>query len=102
MAYSEIAFWLAYLKVHYPAAFYTALLNSNLGNRNKVNSFLTQVQSLGIKVKGPDINEASKEFTLKNNQIIVGFRAIRGLRNDLIDEILQLKKPVKSLSDFLL
>ena len=102
VAYSEIAFWLAYLKVHYPAAFYTALLNSNLGNRNKVNSFLTQVQSLGIKVKGPDINEASKEFTLKNNQIIVGFRAIRGLRNDLIDEILQLKKPVKSLSDFLL
>lgn len=101
VAYSKVAFWLAYLKVHYPAAFYTALLNSNLGDRNKVNSYLTQVQRAGIKIQGPDINNSQRDFILKDGKIIVGLRAIRGLRNDFVDAILQLKRPIKSLSDFL-
>lgn len=101
VAYSKIAFWLAYFKVHYPAAFYTALLNSNSGDRNKVNSYLTQVQSAGIKVHGPDINNSKKEFTLKNGEILVGFGAIRGLRRDFVDSIVQLKRPITSLTDFL-
>lgn len=102
VAYSKIAFWLAYLKVHYPAAFYTALLNSNLGDKNKINDYLMQVQDLGIKVLSPDINSSQKMFSLKNGQILVGLRAIKGLRNDFVDEIINLKKPIKSLSEFLM
>lgn len=102
VAYSEIAFWLAYLKVHYPAAFYTALLNSNLGNRNKVNDYLTLAQEAGIKILSPSINESSSNFTLKNNQILVGLKAIKGLRNDFVEEITSKKRNYKSLRDFLL
>ena len=102
VAYSKIAFWLAYLKVHYPAAFYTALLNSNLGNRNKVNEYLTLVQEVGIQVQSPSINDSSADFTLKNNKILVGLRAIKGLRNDFVKEITDKKRSYKSLLDFLL
>ena len=102
VAYSEIAFWLAYLKVHYPAAFYTALLNSNLGNRNKINDYLTFAQEAGIKVLSPLINESSADFTLKDNKILVGLRAVKGLRNDFVGEITSKKRKYKSLRDFLL
>ncbi|WP_297817366.1 DNA polymerase III subunit alpha [uncultured Lactobacillus sp.] len=102
VAYSKIAFWLAYLKVHYPAAFYTALLNSNLADKNKVNDYLMQAQDLGIKVLSPDVNASKKLFSLKDGKILVGLRAIRGLRNDFVDEIVNLKKPIKSLADFLM
>ncbi|MBP2057972.1 DNA polymerase-3 subunit alpha [Lactobacillus colini] len=102
VAYSEIAFWLAYLKVHYPAAFYTALLNSNLANRNKVNDYLTLAQEAGINVLPPSINESNKNFSLKNNKILVGLKAIKGLRNDFIDAITAKKKTYKSLKEFLL
>lgn len=102
VAYSKIAFWLAYLKVHYPAAFYTALLNSNLGDKNKINDYLMQVQDQGIKILPPDINSSKKMFSLKDGKILVGLRAIKGLRNDFVDEIINLKKPIKSLSKFLM
>ncbi len=40
VAYSKMAFELAYLKSHYPAAFFAALLNSVIGNDNKLKEYL--------------------------------------------------------------
>lgn len=100
VAYSEIAFWLAYLKVHYPAAFYTAMLNSAAGS--KLQDYVLQAQEAGIKILPPDINQSQLNFTLtKDKQIRVGLKAIKGLRLDFAKEIAANTKPYKSLNDFL-
>lgn len=101
VAYSKIAFWLAYFKVHYPGAFYLALLNSNMGNRNKIAQYLTQAQEAGIKILPPDIENSKADFSLENGKILVGLKAIRGLRSDLLKQILEIKRPIKSMTDFL-
>ncbi|MGS0677995.1 DNA polymerase III subunit alpha [Lactobacillus johnsonii] len=101
VAYSKIAFWLAYFKVHYPGAFYLALLNSNMGNRHKIAQYLMQAQEAGIKILPPDIENGKADFSLENGKILVGLKAIRGLRSDLLKQILEIKRPIKSMTDFL-
>lgn len=101
VAYSKIAFWLAYFKVHYPGAFYLSLLNSNIGNRNKIAQYLMQAQEAGIKTLPPDIENSQADFSLENGKILVGLKAIRGLRSDLLKQILEIKRPIKSMIDFL-
>lgn len=101
VAYSKIAFLLAYFKVHYPGAFYLSLLNSNIGNRNKIAQYLMQAQEAGIKTLPPDIENSQADFSLENGKILVGLKAIRGLRSDLLKQILEIKRPIKSMTDFL-
>lgn len=101
VAYSKIAFWLAYFKVHYPGAFYLSLLNSNIGNRNKIAQYLMQAQGAGIKTLPPDIENSKADFSLENGKILVGLKAVRGLRSDLLKQILEIKRPIKSMTDFL-
>lgn len=101
VAYSKIAFWLAYFKVHYPGAFYLSLLNSNIGNRNKIAQYLMKAQEAGIKTLPPDIENSKADFSLENGKILVGLKAVRGLRSDLLKQILEIKRPIKSMTDFL-
>ncbi|MDX5081423.1 DNA polymerase III subunit alpha [Lactobacillus paragasseri] len=101
VAYSKIAFWLAYFKVYYPGAFYLSLLNSNIGNRNKIAQYLMQAQEAGIKTLPPDIENSKADFSLENGKILVGLKAVRGLRSDLLKQILEIKRPIKSMTDFL-
>lgn len=101
VAYSKITFWLAYFKVHYPGAFYLSLLNSNIGNRNKIAQYLMQAQEAGIKTLSPDIENSKADFSLENGKILVGLKAVRGLRSDLLKQILEIKRPIKSMTDFL-
>lgn len=101
VAYSKIAFWLAYFKVHYPGAFYLSLLNSNIGNRNKIAQYLMQAQEAGIKTLPPDIENSKADFSLENGKILVGLKAVRGLRSDLLKQILEIKRSIKSMTDFL-
>lgn len=101
VAYTKIAYWLAYLKVHYPAAFYTALLNSAGANKVKAQSYIMNAQEAGVKILPPSINQSKRDFTLRQGRILVGLKAIKGLRADFVTEIVSLKKPFKSLTDFL-
>lgn len=99
VAYTKIAFWLAYLKVHYPAAFYTAMLNSSTAA--KAQGYIMQAQEVDIHILAPDINRSHLDYSLENNDILVGLKAIKGLRVDFAKEIAENKKQYKSLSDFL-
>lgn len=99
VAYTKIAFWLAYLKVHYPAAFYTAMLNSSTAV--KAQGYIMQAQEADIHILAPDINRSHLDYSLENNDILVGLKAIKGLRVDFAKEIAENKKQYKSLSDFL-
>lgn len=99
VAYTKIAFWLAYIKVHFPAAFYTALLNS--ASKSTQAKYIVSAQKAGVKVLNPDINLSQADYTLVNNAILVGFKAIKGLPSSLIPDIEEIEKPIKSFEDFL-
>ncbi|WP_057768646.1 DNA polymerase III subunit alpha [Lactobacillus selangorensis] len=103
VAYSLIAFWLAYLKVHYPGAFYTALLNSALGDRKKLKNYLLEMHQRGVKAHAPDVNRSGRYFEWFDQTVWFGLLCIKGLRRDFVDAILNERqdRPYQSLTDFL-
>jgi len=50
VAYSMIAFWLAYMKVHFPDVFFACLLNSNLNNETKVATYVQDAKDSHVKI----------------------------------------------------
>ncbi|GEA90594.1 DNA polymerase III subunit alpha [Leuconostoc mesenteroides] len=89
VAYSKLAFELAYLKAHYPVAFFTALLNANLGEQKKVQQYVSEAKIRGIVVLAPDVNKSYKFWTSIENQLQMGLNNIRGVRTDFVTGVLE-------------
>lgn len=101
IAYSFIGYQMAYIKVHYPQAFYIALLNSALHNSNKVKEYLLEAKKKKIDVYHPDINASYGRFTKKDAGILFGLSSIKGLRRDYVAEIIQNRKANGVYKDFI-
>ncbi len=88
VAYSMMAFEMAYLKVHYPAAFFTALMNAET-NIEKLKRHVGDAKQFGVKVSGPRINISESSFLLHDGIVYFGFSAIKGVRRDFVAAILE-------------
>lgn len=89
VAYSMIAFWLAYIKVHFSGIFYTCLLNSNLNNESKISQYIQDAKDSHIKIKNVNINNSQSSFTFNDGSIQFGLLNIKGVRRDLAQDILE-------------
>ena len=100
-AYSLLAYQLAYFKVHYPRAFYTAILRF-VGDRSpKLQTYFIEAKQRGISIKNPSINTSLEEYNATVDGIFIGLNAIKGLRRDFIQEILQQRKQNGPYTDFM-
>lgn len=88
VAYSMMAFEMAYLKVHYPAAFFTALMNAET-NIEKLKRHVGDTKQFGVKISGPRINISESSFLLHDGTVYFGFSAIKGVRRDFVAAILE-------------
>lgn len=100
VAYSYIAYQMAYVKAHYPAAFFAALLNSANPHSDKMKSYLLDVIKQSIELTYPDINQSDWQYSLVNNQIQFGLSGVKGLRRDFISHILVERKQNGLYQDF--
>ena len=97
--YAVVAYRTAYLKAYYPAEFMASMLNSFLGNLDKVPEYIDECKRIGIKILKPDINSSSSKFTVefdesqnKNNQIgqiRFGLGSIKNVGLQPIDNIIK-------------
>lgn len=105
-AYSFIGFQMAYLKVHYPAAFYTAILHSVRHNPNKIKEYIGEARKNKQEIVPPSINKSHYSFYLSDqNEIMFGFSSLKGIRRDFIQHILDERKErglYRSFDQFLL
>ena len=88
VAYSMMAFEMAYLKVHYPAAFFTALMNAET-NIEKLKRHVGDAKQFGVKISGPRIYISESSFLLHDGTVYFGFSAIKGVRRDFVAAILE-------------
>ncbi len=102
VAYSKMAFEMAYLKVHFPNEFFVALLSIE-PNIAKQRQHFANAQQHGVRIVGPRINVSQADFSLARGEIIVGFNAVKGLRADFIQAILAARQtgPFQDIYDFL-
>lgn len=105
LAYSVLAYQLAYIKVYYPAIFYLSLLKHTPIKTEKFNSYLIEAKRHNITVLPPHINESFMDYTIKQHTILFGLSAISGLKYDIRQFILSERLnygPYKSFDDFIL
>ena len=63
-AYSYLTYQTAYLKYYYPGEYMASLITSTLDDEEKVNFYVAECKSIGIKILPPDINKSVAGFTI--------------------------------------
>lgn len=101
VAYSKMAFEMAYLKCHFPTEFFTALMSIE-PNTDKERLHIADAKRFGVKVVAPNINLSQADFTMVDSRIVMGLSLIKGMRRDFIQAILKERAsgPFTSLPDF--
>lgn len=91
-AYALVAYRTAYLKCHYPAVYFSALLTSVLDNVSKITKYCSNLRNSGIKLLPPDINKSESNFTSEGNAIRFGLLGIKNVGITAINNILTHRK----------
>ena len=109
-AYAMIAYQTAYLKANYPLEFLCSLMNCDIGNFEKISSYINEVKKSDFKIFNPDINESEAHFKViyDDNKKAIGIRyglsAIKNIGENSVLEIIKERKKngkFKSLVDLL-
>ncbi|KOX07249.1 DNA polymerase III subunit alpha [Nocardiopsis sp. NRRL B-16309] len=102
--YALVAYWTAYLKANYPAAYMAALLTSVSDDKDKMAVYLAECRAQGIKVLPPDVNESGLRFTPVGRDIRFGMGAVRNVGANVVNSIIKTrteKGKFTSFTDFL-
>jgi error-prone DNA polymerase len=104
-SFALIAYASAYLKVHYLAAFTAALINNYPMGFYHPATIIKDAQRHGLKVRTVDINVSKWNCTLEHEisglQLRLGFRMVRGMRQEVADDIVHEREqaPFASIDD---
>lgn len=77
-AYGLLAWQTAYLKAHYPAEYFAAMM-SGTNDPDKVAAYIEQARRIGIKVLPPDVNASAAHFTVDNGAIRFGLAGVKSV-----------------------
>lgn len=102
VAYSLIAYQLAYIKANYPNVFFAELLSMQIGNPDKLQVYLKEAKNNQIHVLPPTINKSIGKFRVEGKAIRIGLRVIKGVGYPIIQDILNERKngSFKNIFDF--
>jgi len=102
--YSLVAYHTAYLKANYPAEFMAANLTRNKDDIGEITKFMDECRTMGIGVKGPDVNESELNFTVnKKGNIRFGLGGVKGVGATAVEAIVKERNangPFKGIFDF--
>jgi error-prone DNA polymerase len=106
VSFSLIAYVSCYLKCHYPAAFYTSVLNSQPMGFYSPHALLQSAQREGVSVLPLSLNISNWDHALErlgDNEkcgIRLGFRIVNGLSQSAVDSLLNVRGTVGSWNNF--
>jgi DNA polymerase III subunit alpha len=92
VAYSMIAYQLAYLKVHYPLDFAANLLSSVMGSEERLVASVAEMKQSGIELLPPSINASQYGFTVEEEKIRYGLLPIKNVGIATLKEVMKERK----------
>lgn len=92
IAYAYVAFQTAYLKAHYPAHFYAAVLSHESDDTSKVYKYSSELRTMGLQLLPPDVNESGDSFTPSSESVRFGLNAIKGIGASSVNALLDARK----------
>ena len=100
VAYSIIAYKMAFLKTHFYKYFMLSVLNNSINNENKTSVYISKMRQKNIKVLPPEINVSEGVYTVNNGDIFAPLSIIRNVGMNISNIILTERK-TKKFKDFL-
>ncbi len=102
VSYSFLAYQTLWLKSHFPSEYIASFINADIDNINKIILIINEAKKLNIKIIPPNINKSQYYFTInKNNDLIYGLGAIKGIGKSSIDLIVKLRNKYGFFKDFI-
>ena len=98
--YAVVAYRTAYLKAYYPAEFMASMLNSYLGNLDKVPDYIDECKKLGIEILKPEINKSYSRFTVESGKIRFGLGSIKNVGLQPVANIIKERDANGSFTSF--
>ena len=94
VSYGLISYWTAYLKANYTVEYMVALLNSYLGNADKIAGAINECRRLKIEVNPPSINRSEAEFSIEESEdgtrsVRFGIAAIKNVGASAVQPVLE-------------
>lgn len=86
-AYAVVAYQTAWLKCHYPAEFFAALMNSFIDSGDRIAKYILIAKKNGLDIIPPDINKSGRKFTVVNGNIVFGLGAIKNVGDGVVAAI---------------
>lgn len=91
-SYAIVAYQTAYFKRNFPREFFSVLLSTEQGYYQPF-VYVEEAKRMGVQVRLPDINRSSKECTVEEGGIRLGFSYIKDLGPAQIEEIMRRRPP---------
>ncbi len=102
-AYALVTYQTAWLKVHFPAEFFVAVLNAEINNPDRFAPIILDAKKAGVVFLPVSVQDSKSLFSInEKNQPIWGLSAIKGLGSAaaLMIEEAQTSKPFANLFEF--
>lgn len=93
VAYSVIAYRLAYLKANYPNFFMVALLSNVTGDHRKLEQYIREMKAKGIPLYPPSVNKSDMVFSVEGEGIRFGLSAVKNVGSNAAKEVIGQRKP---------
>ena len=92
VAYSIIAYKMAYLKTHYKTIFFANLLTNVIGSETKTHEYIMEAKSNKIEVVKPTIEQSESRYIVKDDKIIYPISNIKSIGTVICDSINKAKQ----------
>ena len=100
VAYSIIAYKMAYLKSHYPKEFFKNLLSSVIGSEKKTEEYIYEAKANNLDVLKPDINISTDTYEITKEGLVYPLSNIRNVGVVACKQIIEARKePFQDLYD---
>ncbi len=91
VAYSVVAYWMAYLKANYPGYFMAVLMDSAAGSQTATANYIQECRNLGIQILPPRINKSGKAYSMEELGLRFPYLGIRNIGNIVADKLEQIQ-----------
>lgn len=104
VCYALLTFSLAYLKTHFPEAFYKVAFNEVSPGNEKFKTLAVELNHRKIKLSPVNVNKSEENETFIDGRCYLGLNRIKNLSPEIIKRLIdeRKEKPFASLGDFLL
>lgn len=100
-SYGLLGYYMAYLKVNYPHAFYESVLSANTYNEKKLKQYFYEMKQLKLKITNPKINVSTSDYIYSENEFIMPLLAIKGMGQSNVESIINERTNNGEFKDYL-